>query len=246
MRYNILRDKVYAMIPARSGSKGVPDQNIRLLGGKPLIAWSIEAALNAKLIDRTIVSTDSEKYAEIARQYGAETPFLRPAALAGDKSTDTECFEHFLNWFQEHEGGVPEYVVHLRPTTPLRDPKKIDCAISMIKNLPAAQCLLSVQEMQETAYKCFEKTSDGRLKPMGSNTTDTDIANLPRQMFPMTYTGNGYVDIIRTSAYEQTGKFHGEYSYPFETEKVDEIDSLDDFLRIEAGIVSKNNKQRAE
>jgi len=228
------------MIPARSGSKGVPDKNIRLLAGKPLIAWSIEASLGAKLIDRTIVSTDSEKYAEISRKYGAETPFLRPAALSGDKSTDTECFEHFLTWFQEHEGGVPEYVVHLRPTTPLRDSREIDRAISTIKNIPPAQCLLSIQEMPETAYKCFEKTSDGRLKPMGSDSTDTDIANLPRQMFPKTYTGNGYVDIIRTSAYEQTGKFHGEYAYPFETENVDEIDVLNDFLRIESQFVSNN------
>ncbi len=106
--YRILKGKVYSMIPARSGSKGVPDKNIRPLGGKPLIAWSIEASLKTPSIYRTIVSTDSEKYAELARQYGAETPFLRPPELAGDKSTDTECLKHFLDWFQAHEGGVPE------------------------------------------------------------------------------------------------------------------------------------------
>ena len=232
MKYNILKDKIYAMIPARSGSKGVPDKNIRLLAGKPLIAWSIEASLGAKLIDRTIVSTDSEKYAEISRKYGAETPFLRPAALSGDKSTDTECFEHFLTWFQEHEGGVPEYVVHLRPTTPLRESADIDRALEMIQQDPAATALRSAHEMSETAYKCLE-IQKGLFKPMGTDSFDMDIANLPRQSFPKTYSANGYVDILKPEFFERTGKFHGNHVIPFITPHVCEVDSIDDFKLLE-------------
>lgn len=227
-----MKDKIYAMIPARSGSKGVPDKNIRLLAGKPLIAWSIEASLGAKLIDRTIVSTDSEKYAEISRKYGAETPFLRPAALSGDKSTDTECFEHFLTWFQEHEGGVPEYVVHLRPTTPLRESADIDRALEMIQQDPAATALRSAHEMSETAYKCLE-IQKGLFKPMGTDSFDMDIANLPRQSFPKTYSANGYVDILKPEFFERTGKFHGNHVIPFITPHVCEVDSIDDFKLLE-------------
>lgn len=220
------------MIPARSGSKGVIDKNIKSLGGKPLIAWSIEASLKAGFIDRTIVTTDSEKYAAVSQQYGAETPFLRPAEIAGDKSTDTECFKHFLDWFQENEGGVPEYVVHLRPTTPLRKPGDIDTALELIKQNPDATALRSVHEMSETAYKCIE-IKNNLLKPMGSDSFDMDIANLPRQTFPKTYSANGYVDILKPENFAATNKFHGVRVLPFITPLCYEVDTLEDFEMIE-------------
>ncbi len=240
--FQILKGKIYSMIPARAGSKGVPSKNIRLLGGKPLLAWSIETSLRTSLIHRTIVSTDSEQYAEIARSYGAETPFLRPSELANDRSTDLECFKHFLEWFQEYEGGVPEYVVHLRPTTPLRDPFVVEQALLQIIRHPEATALRSAHEMSETAYKCLE-IRNGLFKPMGSDSFDMDQANLPRQMFPKTYSPNGYVDVLVSAAYAETGKIHGNHVLPFITDFSNEIDTEEDLARLEY-YLQKQNKER--
>ena len=108
-------EKIYAIIPARGGSKGVPRKNIRLVGGHPLIAYSIVAARQCRRIDRVIVSTDSPEIADIARAYGAEAPFLRPPELAQDASGDIDFIRHALDWFQQHDHAEPEMLVHLRP-----------------------------------------------------------------------------------------------------------------------------------
>src|SRR5512145_2909368 len=107
---------ILALIPARGGSKSIPRKNIRDFAGHPLIAYSIAAGLQAKLVTRTIVSTDDEEIAAVARQYGAETPFLRPAEFAQDNTTDFPVFTHALAWFAEHEGYHPDIIVQLRPT----------------------------------------------------------------------------------------------------------------------------------
>ena len=143
--------KVLALIPARAGSKGVPDKNTRPLGGYPLLAWSIAACRKSKAIDRVIVSTDSPDYAALAREAGAEAPFLRPQEISGDLSTDYEFITHALDWLQEH-GDMPDYVVHMRPTTPVRTPKIIDEAIEAFMKAPDASALRSVHEMPESAY----------------------------------------------------------------------------------------------
>ena len=106
----IKKDEVVAIIPARSGSKGVKDKNIRCLEGYPMIAYSIAAAKMSKSIDRVIVSTDSPKYVKLAQYYGAEAPFLRPAELALDQSTDIEFVSHVIKWFYINEQSVPEYI----------------------------------------------------------------------------------------------------------------------------------------
>ena len=147
---------ILAIIPARSGSKGVSNKNIKLLNGHPLIAYSIKAALLVPTIDRVIVSTDSKHYASIARRYGAETPFLRPKKISGDYSRDLEFIEHALDWFYHAEGYAPRLIVHLRPTTPLRDPRVIEKAILTIDNDLDATALRSVHQMSNPAYKCFE------------------------------------------------------------------------------------------
>ena len=152
---NKKKSQVCALIPARSESKGVPDKNIRLFEGKPLIAYSIKAAINSNLIDRVIVSTDSQSYKEVAENFGAEVPFIRPYEISQDDSTDIECFRHAINWLSENEGHVPSYFVHLRPTTPLRDPDIIDAAIEALVNSDYTS-LRSVSKMAKTAYKSFE------------------------------------------------------------------------------------------
>src|SRR5512143_240464 len=124
------RAEVLAIIPARGGSKGIPRKNIRMFAGHPLIAYSIEAGLSARSVTRVIVSTDDEEIASVARQFGAETPFLRPAEFAQDNSVDLPLFQHALKWLDEHEGYHPQVVLQLRPTSPLRPRMLVDRAVS--------------------------------------------------------------------------------------------------------------------
>ena len=223
---------VVAVIPARSGSKGVVDKNIKLLAGHPLIAYSIAAAQSAGSIDRIIVSTDSKEYAGIAREYGAEVPFLRPDEISSDNSTDYDFVRHLLDWMLHNEGKLPEYIVHLRPTTPLREAHYIDAAIKRIKQSSQATALRSVHEMSESAYKAFEIEKDC-LKSVGSNSFALDIFNDPRQRFKKTYQANGYVDIIKTKYVIENKKLHGDHVIAFATPYVVEVDILNDFDYLE-------------
>ena len=123
---------ILALIPARGGSKGIPRKNIRSFAGYPLIAWSIAAGLQAKSVSRVIVSTDDDEIAAVARELGAETPFLRPAEFAQDRTTDLPVFEHALKWLEDIEGYKPEIVVQLRPTSPIRPRDCVDTAVSIL------------------------------------------------------------------------------------------------------------------
>jgi len=219
---------IVAVIPARSGSKGVVDKNIKLLAGKPLIAYSIAAAWLTNSIDRIIVSTDSEEYADIAREYGAEVPFLRPDAISRDSSTDYEFVRHLLDWMKENEGYRPKYLVHLRPTTPLRDPRFIDAAIEQMNQDDSATALRSVHEMSESAYKAFEIEID-YLKSFASGSFDLEASNAPRQKFKKTVQANAYVDIIKTLYVMQNKKLHGDRVIAFVTPRIVEVDTVDDF-----------------
>ena len=123
--------KIISIIPARSGSKRVKNKNIRKLMGLPLLAHTIIHSLNSKLISRTIVSTDSKKYARIAKKHGAEVPFLRPDDISGDRSTDLECFQHCVNFLKKKENYTPDIIVHLRVTYPIRENDIIDNCIKL-------------------------------------------------------------------------------------------------------------------
>ena len=229
---------VLAIIPARSGSKGVTGKNIRLLGGHPLLAYSIAAAKAVKSIDRVIVSTDSVEYVRISKNYGAEAPFLRPADLAADSSGDYEFFKHALDWLQVNEKYNPEYLVHLRPTTPFRDSSCIEAAIQTIKKNPEATALRSLHEMSESAYKTFE-IDNGYTKPVFSDVLDIEASNRPRQMFKTTYDANGYVDVIRTSYVLEHKKIHGDRVIAYVTPRVYEVDVPEDFEYLEY-LISKD------
>ncbi len=133
------KPEVLALIPARGGSKGIPRKNIRPFAGYPLIAFSIAAGLQAESVTRVVVTTDDEEIAEVAREYGAEVPFLRPAELAQDRTTDLPVFQHALNWLSEHEDYHPQVVVHLRPTTPIRPPDLVDRSVGLLLAHPEAE-----------------------------------------------------------------------------------------------------------
>ena len=223
---------IVALIPARSGSKGVPNKNIRMLGGHSLLEWSIAASLKTSLIDRVIVSTDSEEYAALARTLGAEAPFLRPTSISGDRSTDYDFVLHALDWLASEE-GEPDFIVHIRPTTPIRDPMRIDGGIRELIAKPHATALRSVHEMPESAYKTFEIAEGGQLKRLGSSDTALDSANNARQQFPNTYQANGYVDVLATRFIRRAHLLHGDHVIPWITPVVVEVDTEDDFAHLE-------------
>lgn len=230
-------NNIVALIPARSGSKGVPNKNIRHLDGIPLIAYSIATALKSTLIDRVIVSTDSEEYAEIAKNYGAETPFIRPKSISGDTATDVECFKHTIDWLRENENFVPEYFVHLRPTTPFRDPKVLDKAI---KDFVCSDysALRSCHKMSESSYKTFEIEND-MFKCVCNGSSDIESSNIARQAFPETYDANGYIDIVRSEMISKKNLIHGSKVRALITKTAYEVDEISDIDFLEY-LIQKN------
>ena len=192
--------EIIAIIPARGGSKGIPGKNIKPLSGKPLIVWTIEAAQGSKHVTRTIVSTDDEKIAEVARSLGVEVPFIRPADIAQDLSTDVEFLTHALNWLKEHEGYEPDIVLRLPPTSPLRTSAHIDEGIEKLLNTPEADAVRPIIEAPKHPYKMWKIAKDGIfLEPfLNKEFTGFDEPhNLPRQLFPKVYLHTGAMDVMR-------------------------------------------------
>lgn len=232
---SIKKDEIYVIIPARAGSKGVKNKNIRCLKGYPLIAYSIAAAKMCSAVSRIIVSTDSEQYAAIAHYYGAETPFLRPAELSGDKSTDIEFMEHAINWLFENGQDIPEYFMHLRPTYPLREIEFVNEAVSRIKADATATSLRSAHPASNTPYKWFNLKEDGYYKSILDGLT-LDEANNPRQAFPDVYIPDGYVDILKSAFIVKNDLMHGDrmigYVVPggIDVDAMKDIEYLDYFM----------------
>ena len=219
---------IVAVIPARSGSKGLVDKNIKLLNGHPLLAYSVRAACLTKGIERVIVSTDSEEYASIAKKYGAEVPFLRPKELAQDHSTDQDVIDHALSWLEKHEGSTPRLIVFLRPTAPLRRPETIEEAIKAIESDETATALRSIHEMSESAYKWFEV--DGEyLACLCTHSRDIEATSLGRQFYTKTYEPNGSVDILKTNFIIKNQKVYGDRVRAFYSPRVVDIDNEEDF-----------------
>ena len=137
---------IVAVIPARSGSKAIVDKNIQLLGDKPLLAWTIELCTKCPSIDRTIVSTDSQIYAEIALNYGADVPFLRPSSISDDTSTDLDFVVHLLTYLDQ-TNSQPDLLLHMRPTTPFREISVVENSIETFMAKHDATSSRSVQKM---------------------------------------------------------------------------------------------------
>ena len=205
--------KVVVLIPARSGSKRIPDKNIKPLNGIPLLCYSILTAKELNL--ETYVSTDSFAYADLAREWGALTVY-RPEWASNDKAGDFEVVKHFI------QEVTADLIVYLRPTTPFRNSTVVQGAIRLM-SFPGYDSLRSVEVMSESAYKCF-RIKFGLLKPL----TKRDLTDRPNQALPATYHPNGYVDIIRSSV-AATGSLWGSGRYAYQTKKVPELDTLEDW-----------------
>ena len=196
--------EVLALIPARSGSKSVTDKNIREVAGKPLLAWSVEHARQSSRINRVIVSTDSEKYADIARQAGAEVPFIRPAEYATDTALDLDVFKHALTWLAEHENYHPDIIVQLRPTYPKRNSADINNMVDMLIADPEADSVRSIAFATEVPYKMWlsanrSDNSESRIPIRPLITEIPECYNMPRQELPTVYYQNACIDVMRAS-----------------------------------------------
>src|SRR4030042_808746 len=233
--------KIIALIPARGGSKGIPKKNIIDLGGFPLIAYSIITAKMSKHISRIIVSTDSPEIAEIAKRYGAEVPFLRPAEFATDTANDLGVVKHAVNWLKENENFEPEYLVFLRPVTPLREPELIDKAVEILLSRQEATCLRSGHEIRESPYKLFGKEGDFFVGLFPGDSRP-EYYNLPRQSFPSVYQPDGYVDIWKTKTIAETGMLHGPKILAFIPPDAGDLDKIKDLDFIKFNLEKGNYK----
>lgn len=246
--------EILALIPARGGSKGIPRKNIRNFAGYPLLAWSIAAAKQSKSVTRIIVSTDDEEIAAIAREWGAETPFLRPAELAHDQTTDLPVFEHALKWMQEMEGYRPEIMVQLRPTSPIRPKSMVDDAIRILLDHKDADCVRGVVPAAQNPFKMWRFNGEEKpLNPLLEVEGITEPYNAPRQILPPVYWQTGHIDAMRTATITHKKSLTGDIIYPLliDPKYAVDIDTLADWAKYEAlvytdlEIVSPGKSRRA-
>jgi CMP-N-acetylneuraminic acid synthetase len=189
-----------ALIPARGGSKGIPRKNVRVFSGRPLIEWTIDAARKSDVPARVVVSTEDPEIAAISRRAGAEVPFTRPARLALDESTAIDVVLSALDWFEEHERWIPETVLLLQPTSPLRSADDLRGAAQRLV-ASGADAVVSVQRAQENPF--WMKTTDdaGRLHNL------LEAPSLRRQDLPSVYLLNGAIYLTKTAALRQHRSF---------------------------------------
>lgn len=232
---------VFALIPARGGSKRIPKKNIKELAEKPLIAYAIEEGKKSKYIDRIITSTDDTEIAEVAEKYGSEVPFMRPVELAIDSATDYPVFVHALEWLEKNENWRPDIVVQLRPTSPLRTVEHIDAVIELLAAHPEADSVRTVTEPEQSPYKMYNIARDGFLEPLLTVPGVPESFNLPQQKLPKAYKHVGYVDVMWRTTLMDKRKMTGDKILPLILEHAESgINTLEDWKRYE--YLMKNRK----
>lgn len=215
--------RIVGIIPARSGSKGIPDKNIRNLAGKPLIAHTIESAINSKLISRLIVSTDAENIAEISRKYGAEAPFLRPIELAQDDIPTLPVLQHAIRFLEKKQGYKPDIIVSLQPTSPLRKTQHIDKAIKKLIETDA-DSIVSLCEVEHSPY-WMKRINGDRVFDF----VEGSEKYARRQDLPKVYRVNGAVYVTRYNVLMNQNRILGNDTRAIIMDKEDSID-IDDEL----------------
>jgi CMP-N,N'-diacetyllegionaminic acid synthase len=227
--------EVLAVIGVRSGSRGLPGKNLRPLAGHPLLAWIVATARRAERVTRVLVTTDAEDLADIARAYGAETPFLRPTELATDTATDVEHVRHALRWLEEHEGYVPDVVVRLLATVPTQLPEDVDAAIDLLLADATATSAVVVAEARQHPLKMLRiDESDGRrvLRPFVPGGAGAEPT--ARQAYEPGYVRANVV-ATRPAVVHSTGTLTGSLpiAHVIERERIVDIDTELDLLLAE-------------
>ncbi|HEY9786019.1 MAG TPA: acylneuraminate cytidylyltransferase family protein [Candidatus Obscuribacterales bacterium] len=219
--------KAIALIPARQGSKRVPGKNIRPLNGHPLIAYTIAAAKGSGIFEAIVVSTDSEEVARIARHYGAEVPFLRPAKLAGDNSPDIEWIYYTLDRLQA-EGRKYDCFSILRPTSPFRQPRTIRRAWQQFCSTEGIDSLRAVEKCKQHPGKMWI-IQGPRMHPLLLSPPGTPWHSTPYQALPEVYVQNASLEIAWTRVVLDGGTIAGDILAPFITDEMEGFDINDEF-----------------
>jgi CMP-N-acetylneuraminic acid synthetase len=220
------RLEILGLIPARGGSKGIPGKNLRLLGGRSLVARAVESGLESRLVSRIILSTDSEAIAEEGRRAGAEVPFLRPTDLAKDDTPSSAVVVHALEWLEENEGTRPDILVLLQPTAPLRQARHVDEALDLLVS-SGARGVVSVTPVPGHYHPSWQfSIRDGALFPF------MEAGKVPprRQDLPPTYTRNGAIYAAWTETWLSGTMAYGSGCVPYvmRPEESVNIDSPED------------------
>lgn len=216
---------ILALIPARGGSKGLPRKNILPIAGRPLIAWTIEAARTSNYIDRIVISTDDEEIAEVSKVYGADVPFLRPKELATDEAKSMDVVFHAIHTI-EATGAIYDVVVLLQPTSPLRTREDIDCAVELLFSKDAG-AVVSVCETEHHPYWANMLPPDGNMKDF----LRPDISNINRQELPIFYRLNGALYLASIKYLKANKGFINSdtYAYIMSQDRSVDIDTAFDF-----------------
>lgn len=236
--------KILGVITARGGSKGIPGKNIKPLLGKPLLAYTIEAAQKSGVFDKLIVSTDDEAIAKVAKEYGCDVPFLRPADLANDKAAHLPVMQHAVNFLKEKEGYKPDYVMILQPTSPARQPFHIKESVELIKNT-GADSVLSVYEVPEnfTPHKAMVVKDDGLLHLITGQ--PVWMRAIRRQDLPKAFWSVGAIYLFKTSLlFGEEPNFYGEKvaPYVFDSKYAVDINVLSDWAPAEEAMKKLQNE----
>jgi len=233
---------VLGLIPARGGSKGIPQKNIASLDGRPMLAYTAEAALASKRITRAILSTNDEQIAKVGRECGIEVPFLRPPELARDDTPSLPVAQHAVRWLEEREGWKADVLVLLQPTSPLRRADHIDQALARMEELGADTVVSVVEVPHRFSPYSVMRMENGVLKDFWNDPLPFD--RFRRQSAPVLYARNGpAVLACRTQVLFERSGFYGERIAPFEMSEEDSADvdtPLD--LRLAAFLLSERRK----
>lgn len=232
----IRNKKILGIIPARGGSKGIPGKNIKDFYGQPLIYWTIEPALKSGVLSRLIVSTDDDQIAKVAKSFGAEVPFKRPAELADDKSPTLLTVIHAVKYLRENANYSPDFIFLLEPTFPGRQPQQIKEAVDLILKTKADSVisLVEVPGKYNPAWQ-FEVDNDGRTK-IATGATFKEIVTR-RQDLPKTYIRNGAVYLFKTGLlFENKPSFYGKdvRAYIMNSDYDLDIDTAEDWRSAES------------
>lgn len=227
--------KVIAIIPARGGSKSIPYKNIALLNGKPLIYYSIREAKLAKKLDWFIISTDDKKIAKIAKQFGADVPFLRPKKYAHDTTSDLSVFKHALLWLKKNRKWNPEIIINLRPSEPFHTAEEIDQVINLMQK-SNCDSIKTIIKAPVHPYKMWYLGKDNKLIPViKTRFRISHGPDYPRQKLRPVYLQDGYIDATR-SKFILNGKKSNMFGKNFRglirnDPNVIDIDSPEELLR---------------
>jgi CMP-N,N'-diacetyllegionaminic acid synthase len=225
--------KYLAVIPARSGSKGLKDKNIIDLNGKPLIYYTIKSALDSKRFDEIMVSTDSEKYAEISRKYGAQVPFLRSENMASDSASSWDTVREVLNNYKKM-GREFDYIFLLQPTSPLRNSGDIEGVFSMLEN-SNIENVITVTEVEHPVQWCFTLPENKSMDEMAASPYNY----LSRQELVKHYRENGAIYAVKANMIMDIKyNFYGDkcYAYIMPQERSIDIDSSFDLMMVQIGM----------